>query len=390
MDLRNSLRNIVGGSRMENTGYYSYENIDATGAQYRMIIGERSNGKTYGALKKAVENYVDNGKQTAYIRRYKEDFVGKRGQALFSAIVADGWVEELTGGEWDSIQYYSSAWYLRRNSGQKGIRDEKPFCYGFALNSMEHDKSTSYPDIDLVIFDEFLSRTFYLQNEFVLFMNVLSTIIRQRDDTVIYMLGNTVSQYSPYFLEMGIDIKSMQQGELNVVKYGKSDLRVAVEYVSPMSDEVKKSKDYFAFNNPKLKMINEGEWELDIYPHLMDKYVPKEIIGQFFIEHEDEVLHCEVVRKRETEESKQGVLFVYVHRKTSDIDLEKDKRVLLFTSKPNSHPRVEKRITKPITERGKIFSKLLLSEKTYFQDNTVGESLRNYLEWCKQTPIFRY
>ena len=48
------LKNVVEGSNMSN-GYYSYDDIDATEAQYRMVIGERSNGKTYGALLKIVE-----------------------------------------------------------------------------------------------------------------------------------------------------------------------------------------------------------------------------------------------------------------------------------------------------------------------------------------------
>ena len=70
--------------------YYSYEDIDATEAQYRMVIGERSNGKTYGALMKAIRNYIIDGNQSAYVRRYREDFTGKRGQTLFTAIEMSG------------------------------------------------------------------------------------------------------------------------------------------------------------------------------------------------------------------------------------------------------------------------------------------------------------
>lgn len=370
-------------------GYYDYEAIDNTGAQYRMIVGERSNGKTYGALRKMVENYVENGKQSAYIRRYREDFVGKRGAALFTALEADGSIEEITQGEYDTVQYYSGAWYLKNSTaGPKGFRDPKPFCFGFALNNMEHDKSTSYPEVDLIVFDEFLSRTFYIQNEFVIFMNVLSTIIRQRDDCVIYMLGNTVSQYSPYFREMGIDMKKIEQDTISIYKYGESQLKVAVEYAASTSSEVMKSNDYFAFDNPQLKMITEGEWELDLYPHLLVKYKPKEIKAQWFIEHEAEILHCELIKIDKNDEGRETGYFVYVHRKTTPVDLTKDRKSILFTSRPSINPLVEKRITKPQSERAKIYSKLLLSERVFFQDNTVGETLRNYLEWCRLTPVF--
>lgn len=254
---------------MEN-GYYSYKDIDETNAQYRMIIGERSNGKTYGALLKILKNYIELGKQGAYIRRYREDFTGKRGATLFAGIESNNEIEKLTNGEYNSVQYYAGCWYLKYQDGNKPIKDSKPFCYGFAINSMEHDKSTSYPDITTIVFDEFLSRSFYLTNEFVLFMNVISTIIRQRNDVVVYMLGNTVSQYSPYFKEMGIEsIKDMKQGDIDIYKYGDSDLRVAVEYAPSVGDSIKKSGDYFAFNNPSLQMITEGNWEFDLYPHII-------------------------------------------------------------------------------------------------------------------------
>ena len=365
-------------------GFYSFKDIDDTGAQYRMVVGERSNGKTYGALTKAVLNYVENGKQTAYIRRYREDFVGKRGQTLFASVEKDIDWAKLTNNQWNGIDYYSGAWYLKYSSpGAKKIRDEKPFCYGFAINQMEHDKSTSYPDITLIIFDEFLSRTFYLTNEFVLFMNVLSTIIRQRDDVVIYMLGNTVSQYSPYFDEMGINMKEMQQGTIDIIKYGESGLKVAVEYADATTD-VKRSNDYFAFDNPQLNMITHGEWEFDLYPHLEYRYKPKDIRAIFFIEYNDELLQCELIR---TPESKG--YFVFVHRKTTELKEEKNKNTVIFSNKTVADRRYEKRITHPVSERGKLYAKLFLSEKTFFQDNTVGECVRSYLEWCKSTPIFR-
>lgn len=363
-------------------GFYSYEQIDKTGAQYRMIVGERSNGKTYGALAKALMNYIENGKQTAYIRRYREDFVGKRGQTLFASIEQDYDIEQLTNGQYNSIGYYSGCWYLQYATAKKNFREKTPFCYGFAINQMEHDKSTSYPNITTVIFDEFLSRTFYLTNEFILFMNTLSTIIRQRNDVVIYMLGNTVSQYSPYFDEMGIDIKKMKQGDISVFKYGTSDLKVAVEYAE--GTNIKQSDDYFAFDNQQLNMITNGEWEFDLYPHMVYKYQRKDIKQICFIEFNDELLQCEIIKTKDS----KGV-FTYIHRKTTPLKDEKNKNVIIFSNKCRSDANYEKRLTKPVTEKGKLIAKIILNEKTFFQDNSVGECVINYLDWCQKTPIFR-
>ena len=364
-------------------GYFSYEDIDSTGAQYRMIIGKRSNGKTFGALLKVLMNYIENGKQSAYIRRYREDFVGKLGRQLFEGVENTINIAELTNGEWDCISYYSGAWYLAYHD-KKIVRDEKPFCYGFAINQMEHYKSTSYPNITLVVFDEFLSRDFYLTNEFVLFMNVLSTIIRQRDDVIVYMLGNTVTQYCPYFDEMGINIKKMQQGSIDIVKFGDSKLKVAVEFAPQTEGVTRKSDVYFAFNNPHLKMITDGEWEFDIYPHMTYKYLPKDIKAIYFIEFNDELLQCEIIK---TDES--NGYFTFIHRKTSELKDEKNKKTVIFSNHVTADRRYEKRITKPITERGKLYAQLLFSEKTFFQDNSVGECVHNYIEWSKTTLPFR-
>ena len=363
-----------------SNGYYSYIDIDATNAHYRMIIGERSNGKTYGALEKMIKNYVNNGKQSAYLRRYREDFVGKRGQTLFASIENDGLIERLTDGEYNGVQYYAGCWYLKYQEGnEKPIKDSKPFCYGFALNSMEHDKSTSYPNINLIVFDEFLSRSFYLTNEFTLFMNVISTIIRQRDDTVIYMLGNTVSKYCPYFAEMGITrIKEMKQGDIDIYSYGESELKVAVEYAPVLSNEIKKSKDYFAFDNPALGMITDGNWEFALYPHMKYKYSPKDIKLIYFILFDKEMLQCEIIKN-------ENGIFTFIHRKTGKLKNEKD---LLFTTEVDANPYHYRRITKPVDERTKLIYDLIKSERVFFQDNEVGEIVRNYLNWCNKTEMF--
>ncbi|MFV3037454.1 phage DNA encapsidation protein, partial [Klebsiella pneumoniae] len=103
-----------------------------------------------------------------------------------------------------------------------------------------HDKSTSFPDIDLIIFDEFLTNRLYLNDEFILFMNTVSTIVRRREDVKIYMLGNTVNKYCPYFAEMGLEhIPKMTQGTIDVYAYGNSDLTVAVEYCKSPDSKVK-------------------------------------------------------------------------------------------------------------------------------------------------------
>ena len=70
--------------------YYSLTNILKKNCRYNMIFGERSNGKTYSVLDYAVQKYFKTGKQLAVIRRWREDFRGKRGAAYFDNLVYNG------------------------------------------------------------------------------------------------------------------------------------------------------------------------------------------------------------------------------------------------------------------------------------------------------------
>lgn len=366
--------------------YYSYDKILAKNCKYSIIFGERSNGKTFGALKIALENFIKSGyvEQSAYIRRFEEDYKGKRGQSLYDGVIASGVLKALNT-EWTGVKYFSSRWYLTRQTfdGRTIVMD-KPFMFGFALNTMEHDKSSSYPNITMVVFDEFITRQYYLNDEFVLFMNVLSTIIRQRDNVKIFMLGNTVNKYCPYFKEMGLKhISEMEPGDLDCYTYSDSKLTVAVEY-STMGDrkQTKSSNPYFAFDNPKLQMITGGAWELDIYPHLPHKYTPKDIIFTYFLEFEEALLQCEIISL--TTDDGMPICFTYIHEKTTPI---KNKTDVVFSPKYSPLPNHYRDIRRPVDNLSTKISSFFRCDQVFFQDNEVGEIVRNYLIWCKNSKI---
>ena len=216
--------------RKENK-YYSLDKILSKDCDYNLIIGERSNGKTYALLEYSIKQFYTKGEQTALLRRWKEDIRGKRADTLYSAF-NDGRVKELTNGEYTEIYYYNGRYYLSNYDSERGEHcpNPTPMAFTFALSEMEHDKSTSYPEITTIVFDEFITRRYYLPDEFVLFLNVLSTIIRQRQNVKIFMLGNTVNKYCPYYKEMGLKhISNMEQGTIDVYKLGGGQLTIAVE-----------------------------------------------------------------------------------------------------------------------------------------------------------------
>ena len=363
--------------------FYSLEPILKEKAHYNIIIGERSNGKTYSVLQKIINDYAENGNQAALLRRMQEDFIGKRGAGLFEPLIDNGEIELATAGEWTSVYYFASRWFFcRYETDKKGntnrITDTQPFMYGFALSQMEHEKGTGYPNVKTIVFDEFITRMAYLRDEFVLFMNTLSTIIRSRDDVTIFMLGNTVNKYCPYFDEMGLrHIKDMKQGEIDVYQLKHTSgkiLKVAVEYCKPF-EKGKKSDFYFAFDNQKLEMITNGVWEIDLYPHCPYHYKPKNILFTYFIEFDRELLQCEIVQV-------DDVCFTFIHRKTTP--LKHPDTDLVFTTRYDARPNYRRKLIYPHMDIERKIMEFYTTDKIFYQDNEVGEIVRNYLLWCKK------
>ncbi len=360
--------------------YYRLYNILKKLAAYNIIYGKRSNGKTFAALEHGIKRFFQEGFKMAYIRRWSDDFKGKRGQKLFAGVVEQGIVEKWSNGLWTDVYYWGGQWYLCRwqtddQGHRERIKDELPFCYGFSLNAMEHDKGANYPGTKTIILDEFMTRGLYLDDEFVIFMNVLSTIIRNDPENVqIFMLANSVNKYCPYFAEMGINIKDQRPGTIDLYKYGESKLTVAVEYVEPMEGSSKDGNYLFAFDNPKLKMISHGDWEIDIYPHLPERYKHSEVIFDYFIRFDGELLHAEIV-------AKPGKVFTYIHTKTSDIkDPDHD---VVFQQEADPRPNYYTRLDRPVDRVSEKILKFYKKDKVFFQNNEVGEILNNYLKWCR-------
>ena len=357
--------------------YYSLNKINKKNATYNVIFGERSNGKTYATLKQVLENYFNDGSQFAYIRRWSVDVQPKRMNNLFNAIIEDGYLEKLSGGKFTAIFYRTGRFYLCTYSdkGKPIYNEEDVIGYAFSLSENEHNKANSYPRVTTIIFDEFLTNKIYLPDEFILFMNTVSTIVRQRTNVKIYMLGNTVNKFCPYFKEMGLsNILTMKQGTIDVYTYGETKLKVAVEYADSKK-KFKKNNFYFAFNNPKLKMITGGAWELNIYPHAPVKWLPKNIMLTYFIDFNDSIFQCEIINK-------DNNVFTYIHEKTTPIkNPDKD---IIYTLDYNPKINYNVNILKPLTDYQNKITWFFTHDRVYYQNNNVGDAINNYLKICKR------
>lgn len=360
--------------------FYSLANILNKKADYNIIFGERSNGKTYATLAYGIKKYLETGQQMAYIRRWREDLRGKRAESLFANHVATGYIEEVTNGEFNAVFYIGGKWYLAKYDPEKKkyVPQTTPFCYGFCLSEQEHEKSSSYPNVTTIVFDEFLTRRYYLPDEFMLFMNLLSTIIRQRDNVKVFMLGNTINKFCPYFTEMGLkQVTNMEQGTIDIYKFGQHGAVVAVEYCSTIVKQ-KASNKYFCFDNQNLEMITGGKWEMAAYPHLPTKYKPNDVLFVYYIVFNEYILQGNIIQHGAEN-------FTYIHMKTTPI--KDPENALIYSLQMNGKPNYKRKLISSATYLESQVARYFATDKVFYQNNEVGEIVRNYLMTSAKTNI---
>lgn len=360
--------------------HYDIKPIDDTGATYRLVVGQRSNGKTYKVCRHIIEDYLEKGWRGAYIRRYEESITPKNIQSLFNPHLP--YIREYCnerGLPWNAITYRAKEFHLCQVDPLDNTilaKDDEAFCICAAINTAENTKGQDRGIVHTICFDEFMTRQGYLQNEFVLFMNLLSSLIRDRDHAVIYMLANTVNKYCPYFSEMGLkNVDKIPQGEIGVYHYGDTDLTVAIEYCDPVNATKKAASKYFAFDNPQLKMVTSGEWEFQLYPRAPYKIFKDDILLTFYIQFGENLLACDLVHPTIKEHSDD--VFIFVHDQTKDIKLDSD--TIVYVEKFSSCLMHSQSIMCTTTEAHKLIYSLIRRKCVCFANNDVGEIFRNWL-----------
>ena len=141
---------------MSKFRYYDIRHLltEYSDALYYIVIGERSNGKTYSSLDYCLQRAA-KGEEFAYLRRYGEDIRPKNLSSLFDAHLKNNRIPELFPN-YDSIEYTSGRFvlYKRDENGKRDASVEpKTIGRAFDLNGMEHYKSIAFPRITTIVFD---------------------------------------------------------------------------------------------------------------------------------------------------------------------------------------------------------------------------------------------
>lgn len=320
---------------MNKTIYWNIQKILQTKSDFNLVIGQRGNGKTFGVLKYFLEQYKKTKKRFIYIRRWEEDIKAYRMEQLFTPF--RNIIDQLFGEKY-SIVYKNHKFLLVNENGT---------CidvlgYTMSISASSHVKSISYVNVGFILFDEFIrmSGEQELRDEQSRFDNLLSTIIRgDNTNVIIYMLANTVSKYSPYFLRYGFDINTVKQGTITTKEIRLEDgqiLKVALEYCEFNKEASDKISKYTSN-----AMIKSGEWEIpetDEIPSVPGSVISEKLLFTIYDDKVNVTVGCFLHKEKWTEMVKNdALLFVpknhvreflvlrTVNRKSSYFHLSREK-----------------------------------------------------------------
>lgn len=182
------------------------------------VLGERGTGKTFNAKVMALKKYLKTGEQFIYLRRYKTEL---------DTALATFWSDLQSNGYFEDYNLSVK----KSKMLTKFTCNGKVCGYAVPLSTANILKSTAFPEVKTIIFDEFIldgaSGTYrYLKNEVTMMLDVIETVGRLRDIQVIF-LGNALSIVNPYFAYFNLDLpynsefRSFKDGAI-VVNYIKN------------------------------------------------------------------------------------------------------------------------------------------------------------------------
>lgn len=273
---------------MSKVVHYNIDELDKKGALINILLGERSNGKSYqvkhkkGILKylnDSVNYYTNNkkeiikenikkGSKFMLVRRLVEEIKSSNIEPYF----ADIDVYTLTNEKYNCITLYRNKLWLSFYNSETGKTQRfEHIGYVIALSVEQNFAGGSFLDVTDIIFEEFISRTIYLKDEPNKLMNLYSTVDRKRGKVRLWLCGNTITKVCPYFLDWELDeiLRDMKQGDIKekYLSTGNYDgeneilIKLAIEYCKSSG------RSSFAIGTHK-NMLNTGAWQSDPQPKL--------------------------------------------------------------------------------------------------------------------------
>lgn len=338
--------------------YWNTTQIDKTKAEYRILLGERGNGKSYAVKKKVLEKACNSDSEFIYMRRYGEDL-----KTIFiDRYFADMNIKEISKGKFTGIYVYRGEIFLCNFTEDNKPIDKKLVGHACPLNEDERLKSQQFPLVEDIIYEEFITNKFYLFDEPNRLLNFVSTVARDRIISV-WMVGNKMSRVCPYFEEWELrGIPRQKMGTIETYKLISKDpdgnekiTHVAVENCDTIGS---KSTMFFGRS---AAAIQNGQWETTMQPKFPGPIENYTMLYELLLSDSgfSFVLQLYV-------ENKTGGMFTYVYPYTRTRNIKR-KVTNVFSPDPLTTSRLSDTIRAEIIIRTNI-----RENKVCFSDNLTG------------------
>lgn len=211
--------------------YYNYDKLFSYNFLIAFVIGERGCGKTFGAKVAVLKKFLKTGEQFIYLRRYKTEL---------DTSLATFWNDLQGNGYYTDLELK-----VKKSKMLTEFTCNGKVCgYAVPLSTANILKSTAFPKVSTIVFDEFLlddSGTYrYLKNEVTMLLDVIETVGRLRDIKVI-LLGNALGVHaSPYFAYWNLELP-YDDSEFRTFKDG----AILVNYIKNLEYREAKKKSRF-------------------------------------------------------------------------------------------------------------------------------------------------
>ena len=241
------------------------------------VYAGRNRAKSFDIAAAALADAWYSGKEMCYVRRNKATH--EEIEAYFNDKVdfikdmTDGLRDRIVCGSGGRIFFGSTA---LDEDGEVKIEQHEPVGKFMATSVVSRTKSTQYPKIYNMIYEEVLTDEAYLTNEPDKILNLISTLKRHKEGFRVWLISNLVSVVNPYSKAWGLNLAKQKPGTINLTKLylGTLDTRGEEEYLLVASHyledkgDIKKSALVKGRNRIKTGIASNRWDEARLYPHV--------------------------------------------------------------------------------------------------------------------------
>ena len=213
--------------------YYNFDKLFSySDALIYFVLGERGVGKSFNSKLAVLKKFIRTGEQFIYIRRYKTEL---------DTALATFWDDLQANGYFDDLRLE-----VKKSKMLTQFLCDGEVCgYAVPLSTANILKSTPFPNVSTIIFDEFLldnGGTYrYLKHEVTMFLDLIETVGRLRDNLKVILLGNNIAPHSsPYFAYWNLELPE-NGAEFRTFKNG----AIVVNYIRNLAYREAKKKSKF-------------------------------------------------------------------------------------------------------------------------------------------------